>query len=175
MTMRRVILLSLLVCIVLMSMSCYNNKIAPIIPLSYADSTIPVGGTNLSISYKISNGNITGVVANEESSSLIISLHAVESGKLTVNLPRELINATKNNGSDDQFFVLLDGQDSSFTETSTTNTTRTLEIPFPAGTQQMIVIGTKVVPEFQSIAQVILIVATVSVIAVSLKSRILRS
>ena len=53
-----------------------------------------------------------------------------------------------------------------------TATDRTLTIEFPAGAEEIEVIGTFVVPEFGTIAAMILAVAIISIIAVSAKSRL---
>ena len=72
---------------------------------------------------------------------------------------------------DDTFFVLVDGEEVDFEET-TTSTDRTLTIQFPAGAEEIEIIGTFVVPEFGTIAVMILAVAIISIIAVSAKSRL---
>ena len=53
-----------------------------------------------------------------------------------------------------------------------TSTDRTLTIEFPAGAEEIEIIGTFVVPEFGTIAAMILAVAIISIIAVSAKSRL---
>ncbi|MDP3779979.1 MAG: PEFG-CTERM sorting domain-containing protein, partial [Nitrosopumilaceae archaeon] len=54
----------------------------------------------------------------------------------------------------------------------TRSNTRTLSIMFPAGTEEIEIIGTFVVPEFGTIAVMILAVAIISIIAVSARSRL---
>ena len=75
----------------------------------------------------------------------------------------------KNDQTDDQFFVLNDGQEAQFTETKTT-TDRTLTIPFTDGTGQIEIIGTFIVPEFGPIAALVLAIAIISIIVVSAKT-----
>ena len=86
-------------------------------------------------------------------------------------LPRELIDALFPEGEDDDYFVLVDGEEVDFDETKT-STDRTLVISFPAGAEEIEIIGTHVVPEFGAIAALILAVAIISIIAVSAKSRL---
>ena len=57
-------------------------------------------------------------------------------------------------------------------EESTTETKRTLTVSFPAGTEEIEVIGTFVIPEFGTIAAMILAVAIISIIAASARSRL---
>jgi len=105
-----------------------------------------------------------------DANSLIISVDASEDGSLTLTIPRSVLDATIN-GGDDEFFVLVDGEEVDFDET-TSSTSRTLTIPFQAGAEEIEVIGTFVVPEFGTIAAMILAVAIVSIIAISAKSRL---
>ena len=48
----------------------------------------------------------------------------------------------------------------------------TVIVPFNAGTEQIEIIGTFVIPEFGTIAAMILAVAIISIIAISAKSRL---
>ncbi len=134
-------------------------------------NTIPVDGTNLSVKYSITNGKVLGIKADIQSKSLIVSIQTTGDGVLTVTLPRALINATLPTGQDDKYYVLVDGQESTdFQETSTTTTDRTLSIPFTDGTQEIEIIGTQIVPEFGPIAALVFAIAIISIIAVSAKT-----
>ena len=53
-----------------------------------------------------------------------------------------------------------------------TSTDRKITIAFPAGAETIEIIGTYVIPEFGTIAAMILAVAIISIIAVSAKSRL---
>jgi len=136
--------------------------------ISKGPSTIPVDGTNYSITYTITNGKVLDIKANPQSKSLIISIQTTGDGLLTITMPRAVIDAKKIDGTDDQFIVLNDGQQNSqANETATTNTDRTLAIPFKNGTQQIEIVGTFVIPEFGPIAALVLTIAIVSIIAIS--------
>ena len=132
-------------------------------------NTIKVDGTDLSVTYSITNGKVLGIKADIQSKSLIVSIQTTGDGQLTIDLPRALIDSKKTDQTDDQFFVLNDGQEAQFTETSTT-TDRTLTIPFTDGTGQIEIIGTWIVPEFGPIAALVLAIAIISIIAVSAKT-----
>ncbi|MDE1845427.1 MAG: copper-binding protein, partial [Thaumarchaeota archaeon] len=99
-----------------------------------AGNTIKVDGTDLSVKYSITNGKVLGIKADTQSKSLIVSIQTTGDGVLTITLPRALINATLPTGQDDKYYVLVDGQEADFQETSTTTTDRTLSIPFTDGT-----------------------------------------
>ena len=133
-------------------------------------NTIKVDGTDLSVTYSITNGKVLGIKADIPSKSLIVSIQTTGNGQLTIDLPRALIDAKKSdNQTDDQFFVLNDGQEAQFTE-KTTTTDRTLTIPFTSGTGQIEIIGTWIVPEFGTIAALVFAIAIISIIAVSAKT-----
>ncbi|MDE1829094.1 MAG: PEFG-CTERM sorting domain-containing protein [Thaumarchaeota archaeon] len=139
--------------------------------VSSGPSTIPVDGTNSSVTYTITNGKVIDIKANPQSKSLIVTIQTTGDGLLTITMPRSLIDAKKSDGTDDQFIVLNDGQQNSqANETMNTSTDRTLAIPFKNGTQQIEIVGTFVIPEFGPIAALVLTVAIVSIIAISRKT-----
>jgi len=122
------------------------------------------------IGYQITGGSVISIIIDESSTSLIIEIKAVNDGELTITLPRELIDA-KLNGEDDEFFVLVDAEEMDFDEI-VTETDRTLTISFFAGSEEIEIIGTVVIPEFGTIAALILAVAIMSIIAVSAKTKL---
>jgi len=131
--------------------------------------TIDVLGTL--VSYTITGGTLDAIEEDFDSKSLIISITATDDGNLTIILPRNVINAIFE-GVDDEFFVLVDDEEVDFDEIETTDTHRTLSIDFNAGSEQIEIIGTFVIPEFGAIAALILAVAIISIIAVSAKTRL---
>ena len=64
--------------------------------------------------------------------------------------------------------VLVDGEESDDAEING----NTVIVPFNAGAEEIEIIGTFVVPEFGTIAAMILAVAIISIIAISSKSRL---
>lgn len=133
-------------------------------------STIPVDGTNFSITYTIINGTVLDIKADQPHTSIIVSIKTTGDGILTITLPRALIDAKNSDGTDKQFVVANDGQAAQFTETATTNTDRTLTIHFKNGTQHIAIMGTFVIPEFGPITALVLAIAIVSIIVVSTKT-----
>jgi predicted secreted protein with PEFG-CTERM motif len=137
--------------------------------------SITVEGTEFLVNYSIRGGKVISIVPSLPDKSLIITIETTNDGELTVTLPRGLIDAKLGpdgmSGEDDVFFVLVDGAEVDFDET-TTSEDRTLTIPFEDGTTEIEIIGTFVIPEFGAMAAIILAVAIVSIIAVSAKSRL---
>ncbi len=135
------------------------------------DTTVSVQGSADLIGYEITGGKLLGIMPDVDANSLIIRIEATDDGSLTLTIPRSVLDALFENGDDDDFFVLIDGEEVDFDET-TSSTDRTLTIAFPAGAEEIEIIGTFVVPEFGTIAAMILAVAIISIIAISAKSRL---
>jgi len=136
------------------------------------DTTVSVEGSSDLIRYEITGGKLLGITPDVDAKSLIIRIEATEDGSLTLTIPRSILDAVLENGEDDEFFVLIDLEESPDYDETTTPTHRTLTIEFPVGTEEIEIIGTFVVPEFGTIAAMILAVAIISIIAISAKSRL---
>ena len=132
--------------------------------------SMSVEGTDFMVGYKITGGKLLSIMPDVDANSLIVNIDATDDGSITLTLPRELIDAKIGN-EDDDFFVLVDGEEVDFDEKKTADS-RTLTITFYAGAEEIEIIGTFVVPEFGTIAALILAVAIISIVAVSAKSRL---
>jgi predicted secreted protein with PEFG-CTERM motif len=102
--------------------------------------------------------------------SLHVYIEATDNGSIELTIPRSVLDATTN-GSDVEFFVLIDGEEVDFEEIKTSSD-RKLTIDFYPGSEQIEIIGTFVIPEFGTIAAMILAVAIISIVAISAKSRL---
>ena len=112
------------------------------------------------VPFSISGGAITSATLNTNDNSIVINISSVDDGTLTVT-PSKTVQ-------DGIFMVLVDGEEWDDVEIVANKVT----VMFPAGTEQIEIIGTFVVPEFGTIAAMILAVAIISIIAVSAKSRL---
>ena len=116
------------------------------------------------LNYNISGGMVESITSTNDD-SLLITIHMAEDdGVLTINLSEDIITPF-NDGS---FFVLVNGEEADDAEQNGTE----VSIPFDATTTDIEIVGTHVVPEFGTIAMIVLAVAIVSIIAVSAKSRL---
>jgi predicted secreted protein with PEFG-CTERM motif len=141
-----------------------------IIDSTVTATTVTVQDSNDLMYYEITNGKIINIIPDMDAKSLLIYIETTDNGSITLTIPRSVLDATIN-GEDDEFFVLVDGEEVDFEEI-TTSTDRTLTIEFLAGSEQIEIIGTFVIPEFGTIAAMILAVAIISIIAISAKSRL---
>ena len=127
---------------------------------------IPVFNTTSTISYDITGGQILGIAINPGTFSLNINLKSdTAAGTLTIQIPREMIDAKKSDGTDDVYIVTEDKSLAQFTETKTISY-RSLTISFPANTSHISVYGTTAVPEFP-ISLIVFIAAFIPVIILS--------
>jgi predicted secreted protein with PEFG-CTERM motif len=147
-----------------------GSTITPPKDTGVTDTTVSIEGSSDLIGYTITGGKLLSIIPDVEAKSLIVSIDATSDGSLTLTIPRSVLDATMN-GEDVEFFVLIDGEEVDFEETPSA-TERILTIVFPVGAEEIEIIGTFVVPEFGTIAAMILAVAIISIIAVSAKSRL---
>ena len=116
------------------------------------------------LNYNISGGMVESITSTNDD-SLLVTIHMAEDdGELTITLSEDIITPF-NDGS---FFVLVNGEESDDAHQMGNQ----LIIPFDASTTDIEIVGTHVVPEFGTIAMIVLAVAIVSIIAVSAKSRL---
>ena len=133
-------------------------------------TTVTIQDSTDLISYEITNAKLINAIPDLDAVSLLLYIQATDDGSITLTIPRTILDASINDG-DDEFFVLVDGEEVDFEEI-TTSTDRTLTIEFSAGAEQIEIIGTFVIPEFGTIAAMILAVAIISIIAISAKSKL---
>jgi predicted secreted protein with PEFG-CTERM motif len=145
----------------------FANITPPPPVIESSGGTQPVVGTDQSISYNIVGGRLIGTSVNADTFSLQIQLESKTGGSVSLNLPRELIDAKKADGSDEIYLVTAGKQLLQFNETKTSSI-RTLVIGFPAGTSELSIYGTHVVPEFP-VAVFVLVISLVSVVFFSRK------
>ena len=138
---------------------------------------IPEGGT-FDVPYTMKGGILTGMNLNQKNLSLVINIATSSDGNLNINLPREGIDSLDNNGQDIDFIVLMYERNSEIPiqtdvrKGEAGNEFRSIDIPVKDGDTKIEIVGTHVVPEFGTIAMIVLAVAIVSIIAVSAKSRL---
>lgn len=130
--------------------------VMPVIPIT-------IQGQTYNATYQITNGKVLGIIPNTDTKSLAIRIQPSGSGTISITLPRSLIDS-KNNGQDSQFVVQTDGVSTTFNETRTDSNSRTLTIPFGSNNAQITIVGTQIVPEFGTIAMLVLTIAMISTV-----------
>jgi predicted secreted protein with PEFG-CTERM motif len=129
-------------------------------PMDKQCSVNEISADGYCIQYSILGGMVTGAMLNIDESSIAININAEDDGTLTIT-PSKAVQ-------DGIFMVLVDGEEWDDVEIIGNEVT----VMFPAGTELIEIIGTFVIPEFGTIAAMILAVAIISIIAISAKSRL---
>ena len=112
------------------------------------------------INYSITGGVVTSASINTNEKSVIVRINTNNDGVLTLSPSTKIIDGI--------FMILVDGEQWDDVEVDG----NTVKVMFPAGTEKIEVFGTFVVPEFGTIAAMILAIAIISIIAISAKSRL---
>ena len=112
---------------------------------------------------KTSGASVTSITANSDDDTLVIGIDADDDGELSVTLDSKVIEAF----DDGSYFVLVENEEVEFEQNG-----NKLTIPYEAGNEKIEIVGSHVVPEFGTIAMIILAVAIVSIIAITAKTRI---
>ncbi|MEO9321021.1 MAG: PEFG-CTERM sorting domain-containing protein [Nitrososphaera sp.] len=126
--------------------------------------TVNLGGNPYTIKYQVTGATVTGVNGNPDTQTLNFTLNTQSAGMLTLQLPRNVIDSKKTDGSDDSFAAFVDDIDTPVTDNSSDSQTRTITIPFDQGAGTVEVVGTFMIPEFGTIAMVVLAVAIVGIV-----------
>ena len=123
------------------------------------------------VEYIIRGGTVKDMIVDSVQFTLIVIIESAGDGSLTLDLPRESIDAKKSNDSDDLFIILIDGIEVIYDEAITNENTRTITIQFEEGDSDIEIIGTFIIPEFGTMASLILVVSIISVIILSTKKK----
>ena len=116
------------------------------------------------VATEITTGKVTSIIAKTAENSIVISLETAEDGVLSVTTSDFLIRPF----NDGDFLVVADGEKIH----SVKYENKILTIPYTAQTEKVEVYGSYVIPEFGTIAVLVLAVAVVSIIVLSRKNSI---
>ena len=108
----------------------------PTTPLSPMQSpTAPISALDLidQLQFKISNGDVKSMLANELDDTLVITIDTYDDGELFIGLDDQFI-APFNDGT---YFVIVDGEEFNGYEQAGTE----LYIPFELGTEKIEIVG----------------------------------
>ena len=118
-----------------------------------------------SLDYELTCAEIQSMTPDTEMKSMIIAIKTDCDGELTITLPKDVIDTDENG-----FFVLVDGDETNH-KASSVGEFWTLTIPFSYGSEEIEIIGTFVIPEFGTIAALVLVVAISSILIISAKNK----
>jgi predicted secreted protein with PEFG-CTERM motif len=108
------------------------------------------------VRYSIRGGTVDNIVINPEILGLVVDITASDEGTLVLDLPRQFIDAEKQNGKDEEFIIIINDVQTTYKESTTFSEIRTLSIDFEKDDSKIQIIGTHVIPEFGTIVMIIL-------------------
>ena len=158
-----------------LNITFFKNTIGQFI--SNYEVNVPNGGT-FDVPYTMKGGVISSMNVNQKNLSLEINIETNSDGNLDLRLNRDYIDSTMNDGKDIDFIVLIYEENkelplqTTYQHIESDDNTRSISIPVKHSDVRIDIVGTHVVPEFGTIAMIVLAVAIVSIIAVSAKSRL---
>ena len=111
----------------------------------------------------VTSGVIHHIGANSDDDTLLVHLFgADDDGELKITLNEDIITPF----DDGSYFVLINSEEVEFEQMG-----RTLHIDYEAGTERIEIVGSHVVPEFGTVAMIVLAVAIISIIAITAKTK----
>jgi len=112
----------------------------------------------------VTSGVIHHIGANSDDDTLLVHLFgADDDGELKITLNKDIITPF----DDGSYFVLINSEEVEFEQMG-----NTLHIDYVAGTEKIEIVGSHVVPEFGTIAMIVLAVAIISIVAITAKTKI---
>jgi len=117
------------------------------------------------VEYGLTGAEIIRMFPDPENKSLIIEIRTYSDGELTITLPKEVIDT-----DEEGFFVLVDGDETNHDAVSV-GEFWTLTIPFSYGSEEIEIIGTFVIPEFGTIAILILVASIATIMVISARNK----
>ena len=133
--------------------------------MAHGDDHAAMGVEDLSDQFvaTVTSGVIHHIGGNTDDSTLLVHLFgADDDGELKITLNSDIITPF----DDGSYFVLVEGQEVEFMQMG-----NTIHVDYEAGTERIEIVGSHVVPEFGTIAMIVLAVAIISIIAITAKTR----
>jgi predicted secreted protein with PEFG-CTERM motif len=130
------------------------------------------GSKTFPVIYQITgNGNkLKNISVAKDNTTLITNLASQSSGKLSILLPRSLIDSKKQGNQDSPYVIFEDSQPWQRVQQVKSNAqARTLAIDFDKGTGVVEIAGSKVLPEFGTVSAVVFAIAIIGIIMASTK------
>jgi predicted secreted protein with PEFG-CTERM motif len=119
------------------------------------------------VEYSIEGGIVKDMLVDEEIFALIVIIESTDDGSISLEIPRYALDAKKQDETDDIFIIIIDGIEVLYQETITDSNSRVITINFEQGDSDIEIIGTTIIPEFGTVAMMILAVGIITTIFVT--------
>jgi plastocyanin len=124
-----------------------------------------IGDKHYKIPYQIIGGKLDTINAQGTNATLVLNISTTSDGKLTLDLPRKIIDSKKQGGIDEGYAVFVDGQNVNADQIKNNTESRTISFDFPKGASRIDIAGTHLVPEFDQLSFLILAIGAGIIIA----------
>ena len=137
---------------------------------------IPNEGT-FDVPYTMKGGTVQSILLNQENLGLDININTISDGSITLELNRNYIDSVKPDGTNEDFIIMVynlqvnEPVQTEFLDLESTDESRVIQIPIKSGDNLIQIIGTFVIPEFGTITQFVLIIAILSIIIITAKTK----
>ena len=122
------------------------------------------------VKYTIKGGTVKNMQIDERNLALRVAIESNDEGAISLDLPRTAIDAKKGNQGDEVFIILIDGIEVPYQESTTGSDSRVITINFEEGDSEIMIIGTWIIPEFGTMAMIVL-AATITAIIILTRNR----
>ena len=117
------------------------------------------------LGYELTGAKIIRITPDTEMKSLIFEIETYSDGELRITLPKDVIDT-----DEEGFFILVDGIETNHDAVSNLENW-SFVIPFSYGSEEIEIIGTFVIPEFGTIAALVLVTAISVIVMISAKNK----
>jgi len=145
---------------------------------SFYDVDLPDGGT-FDIEYTMKGGVVDSMTVNPHGLSLDIGILTNSDGALDISIPRNALDSIDENGFDTEFIILIYSSNevnpvqTDYNKIEFDDESRSIYIPIKNGDSKIQIVGTSVIPEFGALIQLVLIVAIITTIIISARTKLL--
>ena len=117
------------------------------------------------LGYELTGAKIIRITPDTEMKSLIFEIETYSDGELRITLPKDVIDT-----DEEGFFILVDGIETNHEAVSNLENW-SFVIPFSYGSEEIEIIGTFVIPEFGTIAALVLVTSIAAIVMISAKNK----
>ena len=117
------------------------------------------------LGYELTGAKIIRITPDTEMKSLIFEIETYSDGELRITLPKDVIDT-----DEEGFFILVDGIETNH-EAASNLENWSFVIPFSYGSEEIEIIGTFVIPEFGTIAALVLVTSIAVIVVISAKNK----
>src|SRR3954470_20118334 len=110
-------------------------------------SNLVIKDKTFPIKYNITNGKLLGIIGDKDKTTLVLLLgSSADNGKLTVELPRNVLDSKGQGNTDTKYNIKIDNKDVDYKEVGTNLNARVLQIDFGKNDRMMEITGTEMTP-----------------------------